>query len=234
MSKKKKQPAPYAGTQRSPAGAVPSRASLSAVDDTEPVAERRPVPVFFIILLILLIYGGDMYIMEHGADVMGKAGPFPKQVFDPFRTYQEVVDRNPESPEDKIFKIGRAKFELYCGPCHQSSGLGTPATGIPPLAGSEWVKAPGPGRAIRIVLHAVRGPITVAGKPLDNPGMLAWGPQLTDEDIAAILSYVRANKDWGNQASLVKPETVKQVRDANASRSDPWTADELIKVPETE
>ena len=58
--------------------------------------------------------------------------------------------------------------------------------------------------------------------------------KLTDEDIALILSYVRANKDWGNNAPVVKPETVKQIRAAIAAHTEQWTADELLKVPETE
>ena len=203
--------------------------------DAEPVADRRPVPVFLIALLVVLVYLGDMYVMDHGADVMGKAGPFPKLVFDPYRTYQEVMDKNPESPEEKAIRVGKAKYELYCSACHQSSGLGTPGTGIPPLAGSEWVKTPGPGRSIRIVLHAIRGPIKVQDKTWDNPGMIAWAAQLSDEDIAAILSYVRANNVWGNKASMVKPEQVKKVRDAYPDRGDrPWSADEVSKVPETE
>ncbi len=241
MSKKhKKRFSPSPSGQPRPAGKPVSRPVVSprpAVvlsEEAEPVAERRPVPVWLVALLVLLIYVGDMYVMDHGADLMGKAGPFPKEVFDPFRTYQEVVDRNPESPFDKVMKSGKGKYELYCSPCHGSSGLGNPATGIPPLAGSEWVKTIGPGRAIRIVLLAVRGPITVSGKPWDNPGMLAWGPQLTDEDIAAILSYVRANNEWGNKASIVMPEAVKQLRDAHASRSEPWSADELLKFPDSQ
>src|SRR5438876_1346908 len=93
---------------------VPGGNRIDPRQEIEPVAERRPVPVFIIILLVLLIYGGDMYIMEHGADVLGKAGPFPKEVFDPYRTYQEIVDKNPESPEEKAIRIGRVKYELYC------------------------------------------------------------------------------------------------------------------------
>ena len=231
---------PKKQVRSSPAGqSRPSEAARatredSRVEETEPVAERRPVPVWLIPLLVVLVYAGDMYVMDHGADVMGKVGPFPPKVFDPFRTYDEVMAKNPESEEEKFIKIGRGKYELYCGPCHASNGLGTPATGIPPLAGSEWVKAQGPGRAIRIVLLAVRGPITVAGRQFDNPGMLAWGPQLTDEDIAAILTYVRGNNNWGNKAPMVKPEQVKKVRDAYGSRSEAFTADELAKVPETD
>src|SRR2546423_8418465 len=99
--------------------------------------------------------------------------------------------------------MGGKKYLLFCSPCHAGNGLGTPATGIPPLAGSEWGKTQGPGRAIRIVLHAIRGPITVAGRQFDNPGMLAWDPALTDKDIPAILSYVPANNESGHKASIV-------------------------------
>ncbi len=235
MSKKNKKGPPAGSTGRNLPGAKGmAPVAVLPAPETEPVAERRPIPVLLIPLLVLLVYVGDMYLMDHGADVMGKAGPFPRQVFDPFRSYQEVMDRNPESEGDKLLKMGRARFELYCGPCHQSSGAGNPGTGIPPLAGSEWVKTSGAGRAIRIVLNSVKGPIQVLGTTFDNPAMPPWGPQLTDEDIAAILSYVRANNNWGNKAAIVKPGTVKQIRDANASHSEQWTADELLKVPETE
>ena len=198
------------------------------------MAERRPVPVFLVVLSVLLVYVGDMYVMDHGADVQGKTGAFPKIVFDPYRTYQDLEEANPTTPEQRVLASGKAKFELYCSACHQTTGLGNPATGVPPLAGSEWVKTPGPGRAIRIVLYSVTGPIQVAGKTFDSNAMLAWAPQLTDEDIAAILSYVRANKDWGNNASLVTPEAVKKLREAHASRTSPWTAEEISRFPDTE
>lgn len=235
MSKKQKKPVPASQAAHNRPGGTPApRSGAPRSEEAEPVAERRPIPVFLIILLVGLIYLGDMYIMDHGADVMGKAGPFPSQLFDPYQNYQEVMDKNPESEEDKLLKIGKAKFEMFCAPCHASSGLGNPGTGIPPLLGSEWVKTPGAGRSIRIVLHAVRGPILVGGKTFDNPGMLAWAPTLSDEDIAGILTYVRANNDWGNKASAVKPDAVKKVRGAYSGRNDPWSAEELLKVPETE
>jgi len=235
MSKKRRnQSPPNPGGQSRPTGTAGPRTWASPSEEAEPVAERRPVPIFLIVLLALLIYAGDMYIMDHGADVMGKAGPFPAIVSDPFTTYGEVLAANPETEGEKLIRLGKGKFELICAPCHQSTGVGNPATGIPPLCGSEWVKTPGPGRAIRIVLNSVRGPIQVIGKTYDNPSMPPWGPQLTDEDIALILSYVRANQDWGNKAPVVKPEVVKQVREATASRNEQWTADALAGVPDTE
>src|SRR5437867_8249477 len=143
MSDQKEPSLPATGQSRptETGGGVP------AAEEREPWAEHRPVPVFLIVLLVLLIYIGDMYVMEHGADVKEIARPFPPTVSDPYRTYAEVLAANPKTEEEKILEAGKAKFELTCAPCHQSAGTGNPATGIPPLAGSEWVKAPGPGRA---------------------------------------------------------------------------------------
>ena len=51
----------------------------------------------------------------------------------------------------------------------------------------------------------------------------------TPDEIAATLSYVR--NSWGNKASLVSPEQVAAILKETEKRSDPWTAEELLKVP---
>ena len=51
--------------------------------------------------------------------------------------------------------------------CHQPTGLGLPNM-FPPLAGSDWVTAPGPERLIRIVLHGFQGPINSLSGALRN------------------------------------------------------------------
>jgi mono/diheme cytochrome c family protein len=86
---------------------------------------------------------------------------------------------------------------------------------------------------IRLVLDGIQGPITVKGVPFNN-AMPPWKDTLKDEDIAAVLTYVRSNKIWGNTASAVTPDQVKAVRTKDAGRSSPWAADELLKVPDTE
>jgi len=60
--------------------------------------------------------------------------------------------------------------------------------------------------------------------------MVAIGQSLSEEDLAAALTYVRQNKEWGNSASEVKPERVKTVREKLKGCSLPFTPDELMKI----
>jgi mono/diheme cytochrome c family protein len=54
------------------------------------------------------------------------------------------------------------------------------------------------------------------------------GAALPDDDLAAVLTYIR--QSWGNKASAITPEQVKAVRAAVGSRSQPWTAAELSAI----
>ena len=58
--------------------------------------------------------------------------------------------------------------------------------------------------------------------------MPAMGAALPDDDLAAVLTYIRQN--WGNKASAVTPEQVKAVRDEVGNRTQPWTADQLNAI----
>ncbi len=122
-----------------------------------------------------------------------------------------------------LIAAGRDEY-FICQTCHQENGEGLPGT-YPPLAGSDIVTGPAEV-VIAIVLHGLQGPITVKGQTYDNV-MAPWG-SLGDDQIAAIVSYVRAS--WGNAASSVTPEDVAAVRRATASRTALWTADELHRA----
>jgi len=54
--------------------------------------------------------------------------------------------------------------------------------------------------------------------------MPALGPQLSDEEIAAVLTFVRSS--FGNKAGPVDAALVKKVR-AEIAGQGPWTADKL-------
>ena len=51
-------------------------------------------------------------------------------------------------------------------------------------------------------------------------------------EIAAALTYIQQNKEWGNSAPAVTPAQIKAVDKQITDRTDPWTAGELMKVPE--
>jgi mono/diheme cytochrome c family protein/glucose/arabinose dehydrogenase len=128
------------------------------------------------------------------------------------------------------YKQGKAIFERegYCGTCHQSSGKGLAASGFPPLAGgTPWVLG-SEERLIKLTLNGLYGPIEVLGQKY--PGqvpMTAFGKLLKDEEIAAVLTYVR--NAFGNKASVIKPATVKKVREATKEKSGFYVPDDLLK-----
>ena len=110
--------------------------------------------------------------------------------------------------------------------------MGNPGLNFPPLAGSEWVTREKPDRLIRIILDAIEGPISVAGKNYDNPAMVPFRDTLSDQAIADIATYVRGNADWGNKAGPVTAAQVKAIRDATASRGGAkWRVETLESVP---
>ena len=119
---------------------------------------------------------------------------------------------------------GAQIYNTLCGACHGPDGKGL--NGLPPLVGSEWPKG-APARSIKIVLNGLTGPVEVAGKSyaIDMPPQ---GAVLSDEKIAAVLTYVR--KTFANGAGPVSVDEVKSVRAATAKRMTPWTADELLKA----
>jgi mono/diheme cytochrome c family protein len=129
------------------------------------------------------------------------------------------------------FEEGKTLFTTICAVCHQPTGLGLPNM-FPPLAGSDWVNAPGSERLIRIVVHGFQGPINVNGKPFASlaPMMPPQGA-LPDKQIAAVLTYAR--NAFGNKGSAVTPEQVKAVRDAEKDRVAMWDEASLLKVPVT-
>ena len=103
-------------------------------------------------------------------------------------------------------KTGQQQF-LVCGACHGQSGEGTAAG--PPLAGSEWVTGP-EENLIRIQLRGLQGPIKVKGQEYNMPGGMAALAYQTDEQIAAVLTYVR--NSFGNSAPAVTAAAVAALR----------------------
>ena len=122
-------------------------------------------------------------------------------------------------------RTGQQIYSTTCAACHQPNGEGNGET-YPPLAGSEWVNGPD-ARLARIVLHGLTGEVEVAGQTYSG-AMPPWKDVLKDEELAAVLTYVRSS--WGNKASAVSAATVSSVRAAHASRTTPWTVAELAKA----
>jgi mono/diheme cytochrome c family protein len=84
------------------------------------------------------------------------------------------------------------------------------------LADSSQVRSDDPGTAIRIILQGARS-VATKGEPT-GPGMPSFAWQLTDEQIAAVLTYIR--NAWGSPAPAVSAGTVTNSRKDLAQRSD--------------
>jgi cytochrome c oxidase subunit II len=93
---------------------------------------------------------------------------------------------------------GERVYAANCVACHQASGQGMPAMKAPALANSQFSTGP-EAPVIDTVVH---------GRP--NTAMQAFGKQLSDTEIAAVVSYLR--NSWGNKASDVQPAEVKARR----------------------
>jgi mono/diheme cytochrome c family protein len=127
------------------------------------------------------------------------------------------------TPEETI-ALGRRLY-ASCITCHGPSGLGQPGI-YPPLAQSEWVTGD-PERFAKILLHGLRGRLVVRGVEYNGlmPKPIFGATNGTDEELAAVMSYVR--QAFGNDAPAVPPDLVGRVRSATQDRTQPWSVEEL-------
>ncbi len=105
-----------------------------------------------------------------------------------------------------VMELGKAQY-IVCGACHGQNGEGSPAG--PPLANSEWVTGP-VSNLILIQLRGLVGPITVNGTEYNFPGGMVPMSYQTDEQVAAVLTFIR--NSFGNQASAVTPGQAASLR----------------------
>src|SRR5690606_37754750 len=97
--------------------------------------------------------------------------------------------------------------------CHQDHGRDSPIAAN--LDGSHFVTGR-PEVLARILLSGKEGAIGL---------MPPAGAAMSDEEVAAIMTFIRAS--WSNRAPPVQPASVKEWRAAYAHRETPWTEKEL-------
>lgn len=191
-------------------------------EQAEPQDGYEPVPLWLVSLFFAIIFWSGLYLAYN-------SGGFEDDVFNPrLVSWAGGGTQAPSGPPDPVV-LGKRIYTQNCVVCHQTTGLGV-AGQFPPLAGSEWVVGGdwhGDNHLVKILLNGLQGPIQVKGNTYNN-AMPPWS-QLKDEQIAAVLTYIRS--EWGNAAPPISPEYVKTIRDQNAARRDPWTQKELQAIP---
>ena len=127
--------------------------------------------------------------------------------------------------DDIALERGETVYKELCGTCHGPDGRGTPTAGAagpvlaPSLIGSPRVLGHR-DYVIKTILHGLTGPIDGRAYGV----MVPMGAN-TDEWIAAVSSFIR--NAFGNTATVVTPADVARVRAGSASRTTPWTVEEL-------
>ena len=116
-----------------------------------------------------------------------------------------------QTAEQSLAK-GSALYAQHCATCHGADGQGVreldaqsgQALLIPALAGNRAVSLSSSANLVRIILAGGYAPAT-AGNPRPY-GMPPFVHVLTDDDIAAVTTYIRSS--WGNQANAVSGSEV--------------------------
>ena len=188
-------------------------------EPSDPEEGREPVPWWVWVAAVVAIFWGGWYLGRYG-------GTFDARTHVALRRGDAVVTAAAQTQDSTVavnpVQAGQDIYAKRCSVCHQPNGQGM-AGAFPPVVGSEWVTG-APEIPVRIVLHGLQGAVQVAGQTY-NGAMPAWDNQLNDQDIAAVVTYIRQLAP--NAAPAVDVALVSKLREADASRTQPWTAEEL-------
>jgi cytochrome c oxidase subunit 2 len=113
-------------------------------------------------------------------------------------TAAAVADPNKAYSLEELKAAGEKVYQAQCAACHQPDGKGLPPA-FPAIAGSK-IATGDKAAHIDIVMH---------GKA--NTAMAAFGKQLNDVDLAAVITYER-NALGNATGDLVQPAEIKALR----------------------
>ena len=189
--------------------------------EAEPGVTRSVAPMWIIVVTLALLFFGGLYLDSHG-------GWGEKKLYTPFTSTEQLEAFQPKSGAAAALSRGKASYDAVCGICHGADGLGKPGQ-APALAGSEWVTAKNFNRLAHIPLAGLNGPIKVGGKDW-NLAMAAMGAALPDENLAAVLTYIRSS--WGNKAGEVTAADIQKIRAEMGRSPQPLSGEQLQALPE--
>lgn len=113
-----------------------------------------------------------------------------------------AADVNKVWTMNELMTKGEQVYSRVCSACHQPNGQGTPPT-FPALKGSK------------IAMGPIEGHVDIVFNGKSGTAMQAFKNQLSDTDIAAVVTYER-NAFGNNTHSLVQPAQIKALRDGKS------------------
>ena len=182
-------------------------------EEADPSERGQPVPLIVAAVTLVVVLAGVTYILF--SEPFGRADLGDRRTLADLRVATVQVGQAAD---------GKQLFNGLCVACHQASGLGLPGV-FPALDASEWVV--GNERILaNILLHGISGEITVKGTVYKS-AMPGFG-QLSDVELAALASYVRAT--WSNKSAPLKAELFAQERKAHPRTAPFSSGDELMAL----
>jgi mono/diheme cytochrome c family protein len=176
-------------------------------ENYEPAELKNPLPMWFSAMALSFVLWGAGYFFFQGV-VPADAGDH--------RSVQAPAGRGAEVD-------GKVVYAANCVACHQGNGQGITGA-FPPLAGAGWVLAE-PEVPAQILLHGMQGPIEVKGQ--SYAGVMPVMAHLSDEELAAVLNYIRS--DWGNDAPPVTVEWFAEQRALFPEDRGPWQGEAELR-----
>lgn len=223
------QPPPHEGGYDEPGPDLDVRGVHHQImrEASEPRDGFEPVPVWLIFLYFGIVMWCGIYLGLYSGGF--EANRYSHEVG--VVADADLINAEVDAPADPI-ALGKRLYN-NCVACHQSNGEGV-AGQFPPLVGASWL-LDDKATPVRILLNGLGGPIEVRGETY-NANMPAFGARFSDQEIAAVLTYVR--QAWSNDAPPIGSEFVNAVRQQTI-RTGAWNADALrqarqiaIDVPE--
>ena len=120
---------------------------------------------------------------------------------------QSPTPATPAAPAADATATGQKLYARHCLSCHQSDGYGVPNM-QPAIKGGAWVK----GDPKALALFVMTGGFDSAGRKegAASHNVMPAFRQLSDDELAGILSYIR--EKFGEGAPAVTPGLVAEAR----------------------
>jgi mono/diheme cytochrome c family protein len=118
----------------------------------------------------------------------------------------QEINKDQNVEKTKIVQRDNAIYKKYCLVCHQADGSGVPGM-YPPLGPGSWVGKDSKV-LIDILTKGLTGKVEVKGEIYKNA--MPAQSQLTDQEIADVLTYIRS--DFGNSFDPIDANYVTKNR----------------------